>query len=202
MLLSQLNILATISSIDSKLLRLSGEVFLYNASAIAWRYILIFSCSSESIYTWVMVIYLLSIMPSTWQGNYFSIYTHCKTGMLPILCDLSWERCVSDTDWFTPNRKSRIPARQVLSMAMKYLFTMPTILRITSSLVNELSEDCIGQKRNIWLTVTWMVQQISEGKVSSSGFAGVSRGSLTAPRRINLLKLERKCEEARIYPVS
>jgi len=30
-----------------------------------------------------MVIYLLSIMPSTWQGNYFSIYTHCKTGMLP-----------------------------------------------------------------------------------------------------------------------
>jgi hypothetical protein len=32
-----------------------------------------------------MVIYLLSIMPSTWQGNYFSIYTHCKTGMLPFL---------------------------------------------------------------------------------------------------------------------
>jgi len=30
-----------------------------------------------------MVIYLLSIMPSTWQGNYLSIYTHCKTGMLP-----------------------------------------------------------------------------------------------------------------------
>jgi IS605 OrfB family transposase len=55
---------------------------------------------------------------------------------------------------FTPNKKSRIPARQVLSMAMKYLFTMPTILRITSSLLNELSEDCIGQKRNIWLTVT------------------------------------------------
>ena len=86
MLLSQLNILATISSIDSKLLRLSGEVFLYNASAIAGRYILIFCCSSESIYTWVMVIYLLSIMPSTWQGNYFSIYTHCPTGMLPLAC--------------------------------------------------------------------------------------------------------------------
>ena len=36
-----------------------------------------------------MVIYLLSIMPSTWQGNYLSIYTRCKTGMLPIqLCRL------------------------------------------------------------------------------------------------------------------
>ncbi|WP_445172439.1 hypothetical protein [Microcoleus sp.] len=23
-------------------------------------------------------------MPSTWQGNYLSIYTHCKTGMLPM----------------------------------------------------------------------------------------------------------------------
>jgi hypothetical protein len=33
-----------------------------------------------------MVIYLLSIMPSTWQGNYPSIYTHCKTGMLPVPC--------------------------------------------------------------------------------------------------------------------
>jgi putative transposase len=41
------------------------------------------------------------------------------------------------------------------------------------------------------------------GRISKhNGFAGVSRGSLTAPRRINLLKLERKCEEARIYPVS
>jgi IS605 OrfB family transposase len=39
-------------------------------------------------------------------------------------------------------------------------------------------------------------------KSKHNGFAGVSRGSLTAPRRINLLKLERKCEEARIYPVS
>ncbi|MBE9119661.1 hypothetical protein IQ269_02295 [Tychonema sp. LEGE 07199] len=27
-------------------------------------------------------------MPSTWQGNYLSIYTHCKTGMLPMLFPL------------------------------------------------------------------------------------------------------------------
>jgi IS605 OrfB family transposase len=39
-------------------------------------------------------------------------------------------------------------------------------------------------------------------KSKHDGFAGVSRGSLTAPRRINLLKLERKCEQARIYPAS
>lgn len=30
-------------------------------------------------------------------------------------------------------------------------------------------------------------------KCKHEGFAGVSRGSLTAPRRINLLKLERQC---------
>lgn len=35
-------------------------------------------------------------------------------------------------------------------------------------------------------------------KSKHKGFGRVSRGSLTAPRRINLLKLERKCGEARI----
>ena len=83
MLLSQLNIFATISSIDSKLLRLSGEVFLYKTSAIAWRYILIFCCSSESIYTWVMVIYLLSIMPSTWQAIILVFILIAKLGCSP-----------------------------------------------------------------------------------------------------------------------
>ena len=43
-----------------------------------------------------MVIYLLSIMPSTWQGNYLSIYTRCKTGMLPVIVGNKQEETASE----------------------------------------------------------------------------------------------------------
>lgn len=38
-------------------------------------------------------------------------------------------------------------------------------------------------------------------KSKHDGFTGVSRAALTQPRRINLLKLERKCETTRLQPV-